>query len=88
LLTAKVKGGKMIGYVLVLILTVSNCDTGDTLFESETPAAHPFYQSELPVMDCIKDGVEKAKILAAEWRKSYSNSSVNVTCKWRKGNAI
>jgi hypothetical protein len=34
---------------------------------------------------CRVSGVEKAKTIASEYRKTYPAASANVDCEWRRG---
>jgi len=67
--------------IVVLHLLVLDTKTGALLYEGTR--AMPSYISSIEA--CRVSGVEKAKGLAAEYRKTYPAASANVNCEWRRG---
>ena len=67
--------------VVVLILTVTNCDTGVLIYKNvrEMPS---FSVSGDRIEDCRIEGVAKAKELVEWYRATYPNASANVDCQW------
>lgn len=71
----------MLPAIVVLHLLVHDTKTGALLYEGTRTM--PSYANSIE--DCRKTGVEKAKLLAAEYRKAYPAASANVDCEWRRG---
>jgi hypothetical protein len=67
--------------IVVLHLLVNDTKTGSLLYESTD--AMPSYANSIE--DCRNAGVEKARALAAHYRKAYPAASANVDCEWRRG---
>jgi hypothetical protein len=71
----------MLTAIVVLHLLVHDTTTGALLYEGTR--AMPSYANSIE--DCRKSGIEKARGLAAEYRKAYPSASANVDCEWRRG---
>ena len=69
--------------IVVLHLIVRDCENGALLYEATR--AMPSYANSIEA--CRKRGMEKARSLASEYRKTYPNASANVDCEWRRGQA-
>ena len=69
----------MIVKIVLLYLTVYNCDTGAVLYESarQMPV---FSVSGDRLEDCRQEGVSQADALTARYRKAYPHASTNVVC--------
>ena len=67
--------------IVVLHLLVLDTKTGALLYEGTR--AMPSYINSIEA--CRISGVEKAKTLAAKYRKTYPAASANVNCEWRRG---
>jgi hypothetical protein len=67
--------------IVVLHLMLHDCNTGALLYEATR--VMPSYANTIEA--CRKSGLEKARRLAAEYRKTYPNASANVDCEWRRG---
>ena len=74
----------MIAQIVMLYLTVYNCDTGAVLFES-TRQMPGFSISGNRIEDCRKAGVRYAEALTARFRQKYPHASTNVVCRWERG---
>ena len=74
----------MIAKVVMLYLTVYNCDTGALLYESVRQMPD-FSISGDRVEDCREVGVRQAKSLTARFRQKYPHASSNVVCRWERG---
>jgi len=74
----------MIAQVVMLYLTVYNCETGAVLFQS-TRQMPEFSISGDRIEDCRKAGVQQASALTARFRKKYPRTSSNVDCRWERG---
>lgn len=74
--------GPVIAKIVLLYLTVYNCDTGAVLYESarQMPA---FSVSGDRLEDCRQEGVSQAA-LTARYRKAYPHASTNVLCRWER----
>jgi len=66
----------MLTAIVVLHLAVHDCDTGALLFDAT-------YANSIAA--CRATGVEKARTLASEFRKTNPSASANVDCEWRRG---
>jgi hypothetical protein len=64
---------------VVLHLVVHDTSTGVLLYEA-TRVMPSFANS---IEACRKTGVERARRLATEYRKTYPLASANVDCEWR-----
>jgi hypothetical protein len=73
----------MIAKVVVLYLTVYNCNTGAVLYQ-DTRQMPDFSVTGDRVEDCRQAGVSRAKALTAHYRKAYPNASTNVACRWER----
>jgi hypothetical protein len=73
----------MLTAIVVLHLMVHDTRTGALLYEGTR--AMPSYGNSIE--DCRRTGMEKARGLAAEYRKAYPAASANVDCEWRRGNS-
>ncbi len=73
----------MIAKIVLLYLTVYNCDTGAVLYESarQMPV---FSVSGDRLEDCRQEGVSQADALTARYRKAYPHASTNVVCRWER----
>jgi hypothetical protein len=71
----------MLTAIVVLHLAVHDCDTGALLFEA-TRTMSSYANS---IAACRATGVEKARTLASEFRKTNPSASANVDCEWRRG---
>jgi hypothetical protein len=71
----------MLTAIVVLHLLVYDANTGALLYEGAR--AMPSYANSIE--DCRKTSLEKARALAAQYRKAYPAASANVDCKWRRG---
>jgi hypothetical protein len=71
----------MLTAIVVLHLLVHDTKTGALLYEGTR--AMPSYANSIE--DCRKSGIEKARGLAAEYRKAYPAVSANVDCEWQRG---
>ena len=69
--------------IVVMILTVTNCDTGEMLYKN-TREMPGFSVSGDRIEDCREEGVAKAKELAEWYRATYPNASANVSCLWEQ----
>ena len=69
--------------VVVLILTVTNCDTGELLWKGRYEMPE-FSVSGNRMEDCRLFGVAEAKNLAEHYRATYPNASANVDCQWEQ----
>jgi hypothetical protein len=69
--------------IVVLHLAVRDANAGALLYEAEH--VMPSYATSIET--CRKTGVEKARRLASQYRKTYPNASANVDCEWRSGEA-
>ena len=69
--------------IVVLHLVVHDANTGLLLYEASR--AMPSYANSIET--CRKTGIDKARRLASEYRKTYPNASANVDCEWRRGGA-
>ena len=76
----------MIAYVMVLFLSVRDCDTGAVLYESMRQMPD-FTVSGNFGTDCREVGTKEAMALTERFRKTYPNASTNVVCKWVKEKA-
>jgi hypothetical protein len=74
----------MIAKIVMLYLTVYNCDTGAVLYQS-TRQMPDFSLSGDRIEDCRQEGMSKAKALTARFRKTYPHASTNVVCRWERG---
>ena len=74
----------MIAKVVLLYLTVYNCDTGAVLYQSARQMPD-FSLSGDRVEDCRKAGVKQARALAARFQENYPHASANVVCRWERG---
>ena len=73
----------MVAKIVLLYLTVYNCDTGAVLYESarQMPV---FLVSGDRLEDCRQEGVSQAHALTARYRKVYPHASTNVVCRWER----
>ncbi len=67
--------------IVVLHLVVHDTDTGALLYAAIRPM--PSFANSIEA--CRRTGVERARQLAAEYRKTYPAASANVDCEWRRG---
>ena len=67
----------MLKLIIVMHLTVHNCDTGDLLYQ-KTKVMDALSTME----DCIKDGAGMALPIAMHYREMFPNASANVSCEW------
>lgn len=74
----------MIAKIVMLYLTVYNCDTGAVLYQSERQMSD-FSLSGDRIEDCRQEGMSKAKALTDRFRKTYPQASTNVVCRWEGG---
>lgn len=74
----------MIAKIVMLYLTVYNCDTGAVLYESARRMPD-FSLSGDRIEDCRQEGVSRAETLTARFRNVYPNASTNVVCRWERG---
>lgn len=73
----------VIAKIVLMYLTVYNCDTGAVLYQS----AHQmpvFSVSGDRLEDCRQQGVSQADALTARYRKAYPHASTNVVCRWER----
>lgn len=68
--------------VVVLILTVTNPWTGETLAEKSRIFDDPVSPYENRIEACRRSGVLEAYDLTEEWKKKSSWASTNVDCHW------
>ncbi len=71
----------MLTAIVVLHLAVHDTNTGALLYEAER--VMPSYATSIEA--CRMTGVEKARRLASQYRKTYPDASANVDCEWRRG---
>jgi hypothetical protein len=76
----------VIAKIVMLYLTVYNCDTGAVLYESARRMPD-FSLSGDRIEDCRQEGVRKAEALTARFRKTHPYASTNVVCRWEGGQA-
>jgi hypothetical protein len=69
-------------FVVMLYLTVWDCDTGTKLYEARAQVDALSYLGRIE--DCRILGVDLAKKLTKEWRVDYPNASTNVNCQWEQ----
>ena len=81
------EGIPVIAQIVMLYLTVYNCDTGAVLYQS-TRQMPDFSVSGDRVEDCRQEGVSQAKALTARYRKAYPHVSTNVVCRWGRGRPL
>jgi hypothetical protein len=67
--------------IVVLHLLVHDTETGALLYEGAR--GMPSYINSIE--SCRVSGVEEAKTLASEYRKTNPAASANVDCEWRRG---
>ena len=77
----------MIAKIVMLYLTVYNCDTGAVLYQS-TRQISDFSVSGNRVEDCRQEGVSQAKALTTRYRAAYPHASTNVVCRWERGRPL
>ena len=70
----------MIAKIVMLYLTVYNCDTGAVLYENARMPAFSVRGDRIE--DCRQEGVSRADALTARYRKAYPHASTNVVCRW------
>jgi len=71
----------MIAKIVMLYLTVYNCNTGAVLYQS-TRQMPDFSVSGDRLEDCRKAGVQRAKALTARFGQKNPGASTNVVCRW------
>ena len=74
----------MIAKIVMLYLTVYNCDTGAVLYQSARQMPD-FSVSGDRIEDCRKVGTQRANTLTARFRQKYPTASSNVVCRWERG---
>jgi hypothetical protein len=77
----------MIAQIVMLYLTVYNCDTGAVLYQSARQMPD-FSVSGDRVEDCRQEGVSQAETLTARYWRSYPHASTNVVCRWERGRPL
>jgi hypothetical protein len=73
----------VIAKIVLLYLTVYNCDTGAVLYESERQMP-VFSVSGDRLEDCRQEGISQADALTARYGKGYPHASTNVVCRWER----
>jgi hypothetical protein len=73
----------MTAKIVMLYLTITNCDTGALLYESARQMPG-FSVSGDRIEDCRKAGVEAAKALTTRFRLVHPSASSNVVCQWER----
>ena len=73
----------MIAKIVLLYLTVYNCDTGAVLDES-TRQMPVFSVSGDRLEGCRQEGVSQADALTARYHKAYPHAATNVVCRWER----
>ena len=71
----------MTAKIVMLYLTIYNCDTGAALYQSARQMPG-FSVSGDRIEDCRRAGVQAAKTLTNRFRHDYPNASSNVVCRW------
>lgn len=69
--------------IVMLYLTITNCDTGALLYESARQMPGFSIRGDR-IEDCRKAGVEAAKALTTRFRVAYPHASSNVVCRWER----
>jgi hypothetical protein len=73
----------MIAKIVMLYLTVYNCDTGAVLYQSARQMPD-FSVSGDRIEDCRKAGTQRANTLTARFRQTFPATSTNVVCRWER----
>lgn len=65
-----------------MYLTISNADTGATLFKEESLVDSLLTSNKIEA--CRVMGVERVKKLVKDYRKMFPNATGNVDCQWER----